>query len=282
LKAAALALALCFAAGAAWAQPAPGQLPRAPKPREVFIERVPLPNEALPEEERRKELPAPEPEKAAIELPAALEAALGWGATGVVVALLGTLLAAIIVLALARMVLRRTVRHATTGLVLSADAAEGTVNEHVAEAMAEVAAESAAPPQYAAPPPPRPGEMEAHHRIAAAVPELSVHPKVALSALLDLAGDPEAPRLSRFLLDFVVLRRDGVVVSVVMLEPPVMPAMEAARIAMALDVAGYHVVRLPLGSLPDAEPLRRMLVAPREVEPVPPVDAADPLRGAAV
>lgn len=244
------------------------------KPPAQFIAPVPLPNDALPPEQRLKEFPKSEadavapPERRSTPRAAPASTIMGRGTTVFVLILLGVLLTCLILWTVARMVLWRTVRHVATGLLRPRDAA-GQVNKHMAEIMAKEATdeEGAAGPSYRALPAQSAAAAEWHRRLVAAVPELSVHPKVDLSALLAQPEDADWVRLARLPLDFVVLRRDGAVVAVVVLGSAETTPEDRACLIRLLTHAGYHVLHcadLPVPAVPALRAL--LLAAPERVD----------------
>lgn len=251
---------------------------------------VPLPNDALPPESRLKEFPKAEMEAeiaAQAGAPTAPAGAnigksiAGFLVTSFVLGTLGMLLAGIIVYALARQVLRRTiggVAHAATSLLFrtpkfSEHGAETLAAEAEAKAEPEAAGEIAAEPsherssasRFRPPPPLTDDETTFMARLVAAVPQWSVMPKLSLSSLLTHDASPEWQAvwngLGRTPLDFVVARSDDVVVAVIKLDSPESADSKTdAVIAAALDGAGYRLLRWSVTDMPEVPALRAALL----------------------
>lgn len=271
-------VAAAFCVAALLAMPLGAQTTRPPAPPAKddapIIERPPLPEAALPPEQRLKEVPklVPEPTSAASGLEERFQSLLGYAGSAFGLVLVCTLVGGLLVLVLARVVLGRpTVRAVGTGLVLRPGDGRGTANEHVAEALAFSAAE-AAPPRapYRAMTPLTVAEDDFYRQLVAALPELSVHPKVALSALVATSPAEDWTRLAQLPVDFVIQRRDGVVVAVI-----VLTGDDALAVANIAAESGYRVVRFVATPTPSVDALRTRVLSGSE-RPAPAAAADTP------
>ena len=256
-------------------EPEPAGLSAPATPRRQLIERVPLPDEVPGQGASPAGAPPPlkdfakmredeATEQAPLKADSMSAAKALWGVliSGYMLGMLGLLLSGIIVFALARWLLRKAVSHE--------DGSEDPEFEHAAEQMARVEEDR---PRYGPLASLNEEEAELHRRLTDAVPELSVHPKMPVT---ELAG-MRVTDIEGAAVDFVVLRRDGAVVAVVVLDTTTAGVAERDRMVNALRNAGYHLVRYTAANLPDIATLRTRLLAPEPAAPLAPAPAPAPL-----